>query len=97
MTWSGIINSPSDWWSAVDRHWDALLAICDRVGLPTEDLDQLRTERDDRLASRLEKAWGMAPDSPKIHLWPGWHVLCDLCSERDVLYEGPGESKGWGR
>lgn len=85
------INSASDWWNAVDRHWPELLAICDRVGLPTEGLHHLRTDRDPELAGKLHDAWFMAPDSPAIHLWPGWHVLCDLCSERDVLYEGEPE------
>ena len=44
-------------------------------------------ERSNSIASVLHQAWSDAPDKPWIHSIPGWHVLCDLCSEDYVLYE----------
>lgn len=29
----------------------------------------------------LQKAWDNAPDKGWIHDLPGWHLLCDLCSD----------------
>jgi hypothetical protein len=33
---------------------------------------------------RVHRAWEDAPDHIKIHSWPRWHDLCDLCSEYGV-------------
>lgn len=37
--------------------------------------------KDKRAIELFNSAWAAAPDSGEIHLIPGWHVLCDLCSE----------------
>ena len=44
-------------------------------------------EQSNSIALILHQAWSDAPDRPWIHSIPGWHVLCDLCSEDYVLYE----------
>ena len=44
-------------------------------------------EQSNSIALILHQAWSDAPDRPWIHTIPGWHVLCDLCSEDYVLYK----------
>ena len=44
-------------------------------------------ERSNSIASIFHQAWRDAPDKPWIHSIPGWHVLCDLCSEDYILDE----------
>ena len=44
-------------------------------------------EQSNSIASILHQTWADAPDKPWIHSIPGWHVLCDLCSEDYVLDE----------
>ena len=57
-----------------------------------EELYNLRTTRNhERLHHWLERVWGAASDSPRIHEWPGWSQLCDLCSEYGVAYPPPME------
>lgn len=52
-------------------------------------LDQLRKDRSNRLQDLFQSLWAAAPDTGDIHARPAWGVLCDLCSEAYVLYEGP--------
>jgi hypothetical protein len=55
-----------------------------------ETLEQLRDsgnlESCRKLCDWLNNVWIRAPDSIVIHSWPSWNVLCDLCSEEEVLY-----------
>lgn len=44
-------------------------------------ISDLIKNKDKRLIELFNSAWAAAPDSGEIHLIPGWHVLCDLCSE----------------
>lgn len=107
-----IIETPDDWWCALDAHWQNILDIFGAVGAPlsrTEDghwwsddqgkepsrhdkplvrvLEEARENRDhETLSDFLQKAWSAAPDSERIHSWPSWHVLCDLCSEGWVFH-----------
>lgn len=49
-------------------------------------LEDARKYHDNEMMARLLNAcWIAAPDSRKIHGWPSWHVLCDLCSEEWVF------------
>jgi hypothetical protein len=53
-----------------------------------EEIKYLRKIKDGhKLARYFNGAWGLAPDQPGIHRIPGWHALCDLCSEEYVLDE----------
>ena len=52
-----------------------------------EEFTLFLNERSNSIASIFHQAWADAPDKPWIHSIPGWHVLCDLCSEDYVLYE----------
>jgi hypothetical protein len=49
-------------------------------------LETMKKERDPAMARMLNLCWLAAPDSPEIHRWPSWGVLCDLCSEEWCLY-----------
>lgn len=50
-------------------------------------LEDARRQRDHRFMRRmLGLLWMAAPDSPSIHSWPSWDVVCDLCSE-DWVFE----------
>ena len=35
----------------------------------------------------LQQAWEDAPDCPSIRGVPGWHAVCDLCSEGPILWD----------
>lgn len=35
----------------------------------------------------MYRFWAALPDSPDIQSIPGFHILCDLCSEDWVFYE----------
>lgn len=52
-----------------------------------QHVDRLQREKNSHLARYFFAAWDSAPDSPEIHVIPGWAVLCDLCSEEHVLYD----------
>lgn len=80
------ITDKATWWWAVDNNWADLKAIVQRF-CPEElsKAEKLCKARDGSLGAVFELAWFNAPDVPQIHEIPGWGVLCDLCSERDVL------------
>lgn len=83
-------KNKEEWWNLVDQHWENLYNIL-YMYLPKEEVanaDQLRLIKDRKLSSLFQNAWFNAPDSRSIHSIPSWHVLCDLCSENYVLYEG---------
>jgi Domain of unknown function (DUF4313) len=85
-----MIDNSDEWWASVDEHWPNLLAILKRVGVPAEAQEaaaRLKDARDPALADHFQRAWERAADSDRIHSWPAWSALCDLCSERDVLIE----------
>lgn len=48
-------------------------------------IEELKKNRDPKLVQFFHHCWWAAPDSRKIHGWPSWHVLCDLCSEEWVF------------
>ena len=52
-----------------------------------EEFTLFLNERSNSIASIVHQAWADAPDKPWIHFIPGWHALCDLCSEDYVLDE----------
>ena len=53
---------------------------------PLRDIVRELFESEDRgLVDYFQEAWWRALDSSSIHNIPGWHVLCDLCSECCIL------------
>ena len=59
---------------------------------PVGDFDVAVAERDGRgLVHILTDVWFSMPESESVRDETGFHVLCDLCSECDLLYE---EEKG---
>lgn len=85
-------NSPTsydEYWFTVDAYWDQLYAILAKF-LPSETLehaDTYRLNKDSKISSLFNDAWFNAPDNRSIHYIPGWHILCDLCSESYLLEE----------
>ena len=101
-------KNDAEWWTNVVTYWKDLFSILSTF-LPTHEhegidgeilidslgvhLTALKEERDPELARYFNAAWAAAPDNRSIHSIPSWNVLCDLCSEVDVLYD-VGESHG---
>jgi hypothetical protein len=83
-------KTKEEYWNIVDQHWENLYDIL-FMYLPKEEVakaDNLRLAKDRKIANLFNDAWFAAPDHRSIHSIPSWHVLCDLCSESYVLYEG---------
>ena len=95
-------KTKDEWWKLVDDFWPQLLGLMNRwIGMTdNEDIDgnitecqrseeiaKMKQDRDPRLVSYLNGAWGNAPDVPELSEIPGWGILCDLCSENHVLEE----------
>ena len=95
-------KTKEEWWKLVDDSWPQLLGLMNRwIGMTdNEDIDgnitecqrseeiaKMKQDRDPRLVSYLNGAWGNAPDVPGLSEIPGWGILCDLCSENHVLEE----------
>ena len=82
------IKSSQDWWKSLDDNYADIYSIC-RSYLKPEELEQVKQSYKDRdglaLHHLFELAWWNAPDSRHIHEIPGWGVLCELCSESEVL------------
>ncbi len=97
------IDSYEDWWSAVDKNWKQLRLILVRF-IPMNgnegfagqilphplwiEVENLKEAGNEDLARYFHAAYAAAPDSPEIHRIPGWGLLCDLCSEEGVLFDG---------
>ena len=82
-------TNKNEYWQIVDANWADLYNIL-ATYLPKEELskaDNLRLNKDRELVDLFDDAWFAAPDHKSIHDIPGWHVLCNLCSEAHVLYE----------
>ncbi|MCK9458183.1 MAG: hypothetical protein M0R80_00710 [Proteobacteria bacterium] len=54
---------------------------------PIERFEQYRTEKNPKLASLLNETWFGMPESTEVRSYPGFGVLCNLCSEAYVLQE----------
>jgi len=96
-------KTKDEWWNLVYENWPDLLGILNLyVGMNdnedingnitlckrSEEVERMRHSKDVRLASYFTRAWGNAPDKSFIHNIPGWNLLCDLCSEDYVLFDG---------
>lgn len=79
------INTKDDWWRELTVHKDQLKETLLKTHTPDQEFDLFdkSIERKDHAKCHeiLEDAWVRAPDSPVIHSWPAWNVLCNLCSE----------------
>ena len=86
-------RNQSEYWNTVHTYWEPVSKIIEMfVPKCLQEAEHFRTQEDGRLVNILEEAWESAPDSPGIHSIPGWHVLCDLCSESYLLYS---EDEEW--
>jgi hypothetical protein len=55
---------------------------------PLDQFRRMRKNRDPEMCSLLNKVWFGLPESTESRYQAGFGVLCDLCSEGGVLYEG---------
>ena len=78
-----------EYFSLAEQYRDELFnIITDFSGRDNaEEFILFLNEQSNSIAPIFHQAWADAPDMPWIHAIPGWHVLCDLCSEDYVLYE----------
>jgi hypothetical protein len=91
-----------EWWLLLNDNWSDILNIFyqylpmsefedingNLLGNPlSEHIESMRRHKSIDMPRYLNAAWGAAPDHPGIHGIPGWHVLCDLCSEEWCLHE----------
>jgi|HubBroStandDraft_2_1064218.scaffolds.fasta_scaffold1048408_1 hypothetical protein len=82
-------KTAEEYWKTVDTYWADLYNILVRF-LPNNRLaqaDHLRLIKNAELVSLFNDAWWNAPDNQSIHSIPGWHILCDLCSEAYLVQE----------
>jgi hypothetical protein len=93
-------RNAQEWWDVLQAWWPEIVAIWKQF-IPIYDyyldkttqtpLDEvllnMRRKRDPELEKYCHQAWLAAPDNGSIHAIPGWNVLCDLCSEANVLYD----------
>jgi hypothetical protein len=83
------VNTKAEWWSKVDDNWNDLLEIIYDFALDRADeATTYMLERNPDLARVFNSAWFNAPDDRAVlYSYPGWGLLCDLCSEEWVLYD----------
>ena len=100
-------KTKQEWWKNVEDNWDYLLNILNKF-LPMNSYEhdfkdyfgkdlltcvlEFKSKRDPILVRVFEGAWGEAPDDSSIHSIPAWGILCGLCSESYLLYEGGGRA-----
>lgn len=90
------IDTPEDWWRALEVHSENIQRCIELVYVKPDKFLPIKKELVEAFEARdaekahgiLVQTWNDAPDRPYIHGWPSWHILCDLCSESSVLYEG---------
>lgn len=91
-------TTSEEYWWTIDNYWSYLLSIIQQFAPKVIELDgdilsiavastRLKEKRDVRLINFFHKTWMAAPDDGVIHAIPGWHILCDLCSEDYLAYE----------
>ena len=86
---SGALKTREEYFSLAEQYREELFdIITDFSGRDNaEEFILFLNERSNSIASIFHQAWADAPDKPWIHSIPGWHALCDLCSEDYVLYK----------
>lgn len=83
------INGAEDWWELAREYRPEIMQIiADFVPVRSRAVEDLVANKNPELWHLLQEAWWRAPDEPWIHRIPGWGVLCDLCSEGPILFEG---------
>ena len=93
-------KTKDEWWKLVDDNWPRLLGLMNNwLGMTdNEDIDgnitecqrseeiaNMKQDKDPRLASYFYGVWSNAPDVPGLDEITGWSLLCDLCSENHLL------------
>lgn len=78
-----VLSPRAKWWKLFLRHEPELRDIAIRFkAVDALHWEHLIVDRNiNVLGEVLQTAWENAPDQPWIHSIPGWHVLCDLCSD----------------
>lgn len=78
------------WWHNLELVQPHLNAYCDSYMRGTEIVGRIvrlyaNASRTDAnvvaIGSEFQRLWEVAPDSPRIHSYPGWDLICDLASE----------------
>jgi hypothetical protein len=82
-----VIDTRADWIEVFGSWWNPELKnICLKYNVSIQDVEYWYNNKDyEKVSKLLNNVWNNAPDSPIIHLIPGWGILCELCSERGVL------------
>jgi len=83
--YKGYPETPDDWWVNFNEWYEPeLLEIVSRY-LVEADINTFKKAKEDKdprvLVAVMNRAWFNASDSMCIHTFPGWGVMCDLCSE----------------
>ena len=89
--WSVLLETlwkflPMDGTEILKEDWNVVDTCLDKD--PTRmaiHIEALRNDRNPLLAGYFQKAWSAAPDVPGLSEIPGWDILCDLCSENELL------------
>lgn len=86
-------KNKEEYWQNVNDYWENLRDILGMFLSKEQVLlaDEMRQQQNPDIVRILNEAWWLAPDSRGLHSIPSWHVLCDLCSEEHVLYNGEEE------
>lgn len=78
------------WWRNLELVQPHLNAYCDSYMRGTEIVGRIKrlcmnaSHTDENVVAigqQFQRLWEVAPDSPRIHSYPGWDLICDLASE----------------
>ena len=78
------------WWNNLAAVQPHLPAYCDSFMRCTPIVGRIvrlcaNAERTDAnvvaIGQEFQRLWETAPDSPHIHSYPGWDLICDLASD----------------
>lgn len=84
------IETQEDWWDAVERllgNPEALFWISQYIS-PSNLEEAHRTSDHAKVTKLLNAVWWRLPDIPEIHRLPCFYLLCDICSEAEVVHVG---------
>ena len=93
-----------EWWEYLNTHWDDILDFAAQIGINLgcyiwydgtvmdhtviEEMNRLKKEQDPKMLITMERIWAHAPDKKWIHSYPGFHYICNLCSEGAYCLKG---------
>jgi len=90
-------KTPEEWWNLVNEWFEPELMNIVKRYVSGSDVDKFKQAKEDKnhnmVIAVLNRAWFNAPDSMCIHTFPGWGVLCDLCSKSYLVEMTPEQLK----